>query len=441
MKWTPDNIPLAPRRYPFFYGWMILALGAIGFLMSSPGQTYGVSPFTDSLISALGLTRVQLSLAYMVGTIGSSLCLTHAGRAYDRFGARVIAPVSSVVLGLVLVLLSQCDRIAAGIAGTLNLAGSELPGFILLLLLFFALRFSGQGVLTMVSRNMMMKWFDRHRGLVTGISGMVIAPAFSATPAVLHALVERTGWRGAWLWLALLVGGAFTILALLFFRDNPEECGLRADGPLADKPLGSKSRPDHELKQYTLSEARHTYSFWVFAVGVALFGFYITGMSFHAASIFETAGMARSTGYLIFLYASFVSIALRPLVGFLCDRIPLKYLLMTLMTGVCISSLGLQALGEGPPMWVVIAGNGLAGATVGTLASVSWPRFYGRQNLGAISGFNMAITVFASAIGPWLFSQSQAIMGTYSLATTLTAAASGVILILAIRANNPQGGT
>jgi len=111
------------------------------------------------------------------------------------------------------------------------------------------------------------------------------------------------------------------------------------------------------------------------------------------------------------------------------------------MTGVCISSLGLQALGEGPPMWVVIAGNGLAGATVGTLASVSWPRFYGRQNLGAISGFNMAITVFASAIGPWLFSQSQAIMGTYSLATTLTAAASGVILILAIRANNPQGGT
>ncbi len=113
MKWTFDHIPLAPRRYPFFYGWLILPLGAIGFLMSSPGQTYGVSPFTDSLIAALGLTRVQLSLAYMIGTIGSSLCLTHAGRAYDRFGTRVVAPASSLLLGTVLVLLSQRDRIAA----------------------------------------------------------------------------------------------------------------------------------------------------------------------------------------------------------------------------------------------------------------------------------------------------------------------------------------
>jgi len=438
MKWSPDNIPLAPRRYPFFYGWLILVLSAIGFLMSSPGQTYGVSPFTDSLIAALGLTRVQLSLAYMVGTIGSSLCLTHAGRAYDRFGARAVAPAASIVLGLVLVILSQCDRIAAGITNGLGLASAQLPGFVLLLLLFFALRFSGQGVLTMVSKNMMMKWFDRHRGLVSGISGMVIAPAFSATPALLHALVEKAGWRGAWLWLALLIGVVFTLVALLLFRDNPEDCGLRADGPLADKPLGSKSRPDHELRQYTLAEARRTYSFWVFAIGIALFGFYITGMSFHAASIFETAGVERSRGYLIFLYASFVSIALRPFVGWLCDRIPLKYILMALMAGICTSTLGLRVLREGLPMWTVIAGNGLMGATVGTMSSVTWPNFYGRSHLGAISGFNMAITVFASAIGPWLFSQSQAISGNYSLTITGTTIATVILLLLAIRADNPQ---
>jgi OFA family oxalate/formate antiporter-like MFS transporter len=438
MKWNLDHIPLAPRRYPFFYGWLILPLGAIGFLMSTPGQTYGVSPFTDSLIAALGLTRVQLSLAYMIGTIGSSLCLTRAGRAYDRFGARVVAPASALMLGIVLVLLSQCDRIAAAVTTTLRLSDTTLPGFIILILLFFGLRFSGQGVLTMVSRNMMMKWFDRHRGLVTGLSGMVIAPAFSATPAVLHILVERVGWRGAWLWLALLIGGAFTLLALLLFRDNPEACGLKADGPLADKPLGTKSRPNHELKQYTLAEARSTYSFWVFSLGVALFGFYVTGMSFHAASIFKMAELEQSTGYMIFLYASFVSILLRPLVGWLCDRIPLKYLLMALMTGIFISTLGLCVLREGLPMWTVIVGNGLAGATLGTLASVTWPNFYGRQHLGAISGFSMAITVFGSAIAPWLFSQCHAISGTYTPAITATAVAAALCLLLSIRANNPQ---
>ncbi len=414
-------------------------MGAIGFLMSSPGQTYGVSPFTDSLMAALGLTRVQLSVAYMFGTISSSLCLTYAGRLYDRHGARIVAPAASLILGMVLVLLSQCDRIAHGATGLLRLKDGPAVGFVILLLLFFVLRFSGQGVLTMVSSNMTMKWFDRHRGLVTGLSGMVIAPAFSATPALLNALVEGVGWRGAWLWLAAIIGVAFTIVALLFFRDNPEACGLKPDGPLADKALGS-SRPEAEgeRKQYRLAEARRSYGFWIFAVGLALFAFYITGMSFHAASIFEAAGMDRSAGYMIFLYASIVSVVLRPLVGWLCDRIPLKFLLMAMLTGIIISALGMRVLREGLPMWTVVVGNGICGATLGTLASVTWPNFYGRRHLGAISGFSMAITVFASAIGPWLFSQAKAVSGSYAPATTSTAATAAIFILLATRANPPS---
>jgi len=440
MKLNFDSIPLAPRRYPFFYGWMILPLGAIGFLMSSPGQTYGVSPFTDSLMSALGLTRVQLSLAYMFGTISSSFCLTYAGRAYDRFGARAVAPAASFMLGTVLVLLSQCDRIAGGATSMLPFKEGPVAAFAILLLLFFALRFSGQGVLTMVSNNMTMKWFDRHRGLVTGLKGMVVAPAFSATPALMNSLVEHLGWRGAWLWLAAIIGGAFTIVALLFFRDNPEACGLKPDGPLADKELGSRRRPaaESERRQYTLPEARRTFSFWVFAAGLALFAFYITGMSFHAASIFDGAGMSRESGYMIFLYASIVSVVLRPLVGWLSDRIPLKFLLMTMLTGVIVSALGLRVLNEGLTVWIVVAGNGLCGATLGTIASVTWPNFYGRRHLGAISGFNMAITVFASAIGPWLFSQAQAATNSYAPTITGVAVIGAIILVLTTRADAPD---
>lgn len=439
MKRPCDSIPLAPRRYPFFYGWFILVLSAFGFLMSAPGQTYGVSPFIDSLLTALDLTRVQLSLAYMFGTIGSSLCLTYAGRVYDRFGARVVAPVSSLILGLVLVLLSQCDRIASTVGGFLGVENSPAVGFVVVMFLFFVLRFSGQGVLTMVSRNMMMKWFDRHRGLVTGLTGMVVAPAFSASPAVLNALVVRTGWRGAWLWLALLIGGVFTLVALLFYRDNPEACGLEPDGPLAGKALGSRRpRPDHERRQYTLAEVRRSYSFWIFAGGIALFGFYITGMSFHAASLFEGAGMERGAGYMIFLYASVVSVLLRPLVGWLCDRIPLKFLLMAMLIGVGISALGLRVLGQGASIWGVVVGNGLCGATLGTLAAVTWPNFYGRRHLGAISGFSMAITVFASAIGPWLFSQCEAMSGSYAPAITGVAIAAGILILFSIRADSPR---
>ena len=165
------------------------------------------------------------------------------------------------------------------------------------------------------------------------------------------------------------------------------------------------------------------------------------GVSPFTDSLIAALGLTRvqlSLAYMIFLYASIVSIVLRPVVGWLCDRIPLKYLLMTQLAGICISALGLRVLHEGLPMWIVIVGNGLTGATLGTMASVTWPNFYGRSNLGAISGFNMAITVFASAIGPWLFSQCQAAPGSYSLAITGTAIAAAVCLLLAFRGDNPQ---
>lgn len=448
MRWNPDSFPLAPRRYPFFYGWFVLVLGSVGFLMSAPGQTYGVSPFTDALIRTLGLTRSQLSLAYMFGTIGSSLCLTGAGRVYDRFGARVVAPAASTLLGLILVLLSQCDRIARGVAQCLGSANLQVVGFVIVLLLFFALRFSGQGVLTMVSNNMRVKWFDRYRGLVIGLSGMVVASAFSSAPAVLNALVEAYGWRGAWLRMAFVVGGAFSAVAVLFFRDNPEACGLQPDGPLArrgtrrnDDAAGAPEagRAAHR-RQFTLAEARRTYSFWVFAAGLGLFAFYITGMSFHAASIFKEAGIERSNGYMVFFYASIISVVLRPFVGWLCDHIPLKYLLMALMIGIFVSTMGLRAFGEGWPMWTVVVGNGLAGATLGSLVSVTWPNLFGREHLGAISGFNMSITVFASAIAPWLFSQSLAWSGNYGWAINGCAIAAVLSFLCAIRADNPQRG-
>ena len=65
------SVPFEPARFPFFYGWILLGSGTIGLLMSAPGQTVGVSVFTDSLIEALGLTRSLLSLGYLVGTLAS----------------------------------------------------------------------------------------------------------------------------------------------------------------------------------------------------------------------------------------------------------------------------------------------------------------------------------------------------------------------------------
>src|SRR6056297_1584401 len=211
IKAASDNIPFNPAKIPFFYGWVILFAATVGVLVSAPGQTMGVSTFTDYLIDAIGVNRNQISTAYMIGTIGSSFVLTWAGRQYDKFGARWTAMAASLLLAFVLVLLSQSDRLIEIIVSDSEstiFAGVAIAS---MTFFFFMLRFSGQGVLTMVSRNMLMKWFEARRGLVNGISSVFIAIGFSLAPLTFDGIIQTTSWRMAWLMMAVAIGIFFTL--------------------------------------------------------------------------------------------------------------------------------------------------------------------------------------------------------------------------------------
>ena len=88
---TGDRWPFDPTRVPFYYGWVVLVVGSIGVLASVPGQTAGVSVFTDELTATTGLTRLQLSIVDLIGTGASGFLLPRAGRALDQYGSRRVA--------------------------------------------------------------------------------------------------------------------------------------------------------------------------------------------------------------------------------------------------------------------------------------------------------------------------------------------------------------
>ena len=69
---------------PIFYGWVVLAVGTLGVIMTSPGQTYAVSIFIEHFIEDLGLSRTMVSTLYSLGTVTGSLALPLIGRAIDR---------------------------------------------------------------------------------------------------------------------------------------------------------------------------------------------------------------------------------------------------------------------------------------------------------------------------------------------------------------------
>ncbi len=410
------NKPFPPSKIPFFYGWVILAAGTIGILMSIPGQTMGVSVFTENLLSDLLINRNHLSLAYLVGTLTSGLMITRAGKLYDKHGARVMAFVAGVMLGLMLVYLTRVDRLADALSNWSWLS-PVLATFILLSIGFWGIRFFGQGLLTMVSRNMVMKWFNRRRGLANAVLGIFSALGFSVAPKILSQIIDRLEWRGAWIFLAILVGVIFAIFVLLIFRDNPEDCGLEADGPMKERKSRQRppSLPDHD---FTLKEARNTLAFWAFTLALSLSALYISGLTFHVVSVFESSGLTRELG--------------------LGDVIRLKFALILYVAGLLISSFGLTLLGDQPiAYFLIIAGNGIVWGLYTVLIGVTWPRFYGLKNLGAISGFSLSWTVIGSALGPYMFSLSIEMTGSYDLVGWICLGISAVLFLFSFKANNP----
>jgi len=428
--------PFDPSKLPFFYGWIILAAGTLGMLMSVPGQTVGVSAFTEYLLQDLQIDRNNLSLAYLFGTLGSGLMITRAGKLYDRYGARIMAFIAGVMLGIMLLYLTRVDVITEVLSGP-GFFSPVLVTFLLLAVGFWGIRFFGQGMLTMVSRNMVMKWFDKRRGMANAVLGIFTAFGFSLAPQIFSQIIDSLEWRGAWVALALAVGVVFAIFVLLVFRDNPASCGLRPDGRLSARQQRKRppSLPDHD---FTLKEARSTLAFWAFTLALALSSLYVTGLTFHVVSIFEAGGMDESRALGIFLPTSFIAMSIQFGFSYLSDFVKLKYLLMLFVAGMLISATGLLTLGDaGPGYLLLIGGNGIVWGLYAVLIGVTWPRFFGLKHLGAISGFSLSWTVIGSALGPYLFSLSYKYFDGYGPVAWLCLGIAALLLLLSFRAENP----
>lgn len=433
LKTTP--FPFRVNKFPFFYGWIILIAGTIGVIMSIPGQTMGVSVFTDYLIDALEIERTNLSLAYLIGTVISGFMITRAGKYYDKYGARVLAMGSGFMLGIMVIGITKIDVLINGISSLFSNINHEIIAIGFLILGFWGIRFFGQGVLTMVSRNMVMKWFEKRRGLANAIMGVFVSFGFSYAPRLFNTLIDHSGWRGAWIEIGLFVGIVFVIFALLFFRDNAIDCGLTMDGKFKSKKV-HKTKLGHN-KAFTLKQAKRKYSFWIFNLSIALNALFVTALTFNVVSIFGEAGFDRETAISIFLPASFIAVSFNFVGGWISDFIKLKYLLMVNMFGIILAGFALIQLDSlKVAYFLLIAGNGIMSGLFSVINTVTWPRFFGIKNLGAISGYAMSWTVIASAFGPFLFSLSLKYQGSYTLGIVFCMLVAATLFLLAFRANN-----
>ena len=434
MKRPLADIPFAPRRCGFFYGWVIVAASTLAVFASIPGQTIGVGVFTDSLLEALDMSRENLSLAYMFGTLASGLLIPLAGTILDRIGVRVMAVIASLGLGLSMLALSQCDRITTSI----GVAGAAM---IVMTPIFLLMRFFGQGNLTMVARVAIGKWFNHRRGLATAIMGLFTTFAFSGGAFLINWVIDMYKWRQTCWILAGVIGIGMSLIAWLFFRDNPEQCGLVMDGIDDRQWLAAQEKQVPETKiEFTRRQALKKWAFWAFSLGLACYGLVITGISFHRTAIGEEMARTNKETLNVFIAISFVGVATRFAASWLADRtkLKLKWLLLVMMAAQILGTVGMLIFASNTGWGMTALGYGITGGIWGIIFSVALPRFFGREHLGAISGLTMSICVLASAVGPWLFSRGQSITGDYRTVIALCMLIPAAIILMAIRAENPQ---
>ena len=425
------NFPFSPLRFPFFYGWCIVIFTTLGMIASIPGQTMGVGVYTDFLIQNSHLTRMQISMAYMTGTILSSLLLPLAGRYYDLVGGRIMIVFAGIGMGISLLLFAESLTIihlVHSLLPNISILTSEL---LVITVIFLLLRQFGQGIMAMVSRNTLAKWFERRRGMVSGISGIFVAFSFSGAPLFMNIIIEDYGYSGSMILMAIIFGFGMAFIGWLFFRDKPEDCGLLMDGDKITSLDTTNLFPEPEI---TLKEALRTYNFWIFCLGLCSAAVIVTGFTFHISSIGALAGLSRMEAYGLFLPMSVISVISHFIAGWSSDRMPLKYLLMILLAGLAVGSLGILNLESFWFRLMLIIGFGVQGGIWGCLTIVAWPRFYGRKHLGAISGAFMGAQVFASAIGPPVFGLSESLNGDYSSAAWISVTLNLLLLLGTVRA-------
>ncbi len=389
----------------------------------------GVSVFTDHIMAALQISRVSVSTAYMIGTLTSSLIIPFAGIFLDRRGVRVTGALAALGLSLSLFFLASSPSISNQLSNFLPIPSIAIT-FAVVTLGFLGIRFFGQGVIAIVSRTMLAKWFSSRRGIAVGFMGLITAFGFSYAPRPLQSLITRFGWTGALYTEILLLLAIFLPLVLLFFRSDPESCGMVVEQGLPKRISKQKPLVQDTLKNYTAVEARRQLRFWIMMITLGFWTFFSTAFTFHVVSIFHEVGVSAEKAVQIFLPISFISVAAQFISSYLSDRISLKWLFLGFNIAIMLATVALLGLGSRIGDLILLIAYGAASGLFSMLSVVAWPKLYGRTHLGAISGFAMSIIVAGSAIGPWVFSLVYTISGSYKPLGVMGAVACLILFII-----------
>lgn len=354
----------------YYYGWVIVALGCCTMLLVQ-GAFSSSGVLLTALSQEYGWSRATTSLPFSLALIGYAATALLAGYLFDRYGPRRMFPLGALGLGLGLIASAQATE-----PWHLCLSWGLLVGQ------------SVNCIGFVPHLAQMALWFQRRRGLA---SGLVLSGASLGTLLLIPGmqyLVNQYGWRTAYTLLGLLVMACLVPLNALFQRHRPADLGLSADGETAP-PLCTAGQVHEPTAPWTLQRALATPSFWYLFLMVACIGWlsnvtnvhqiaHIVGQGFPsllAASIVGAMGLMRAASSTVW--------------GSLADRFGREGI-YSVGTVLCLLGIACMALlSSTSPVWLLYAyalASGIGFGVHGAIESTATADIFHGPHLGAILG-------------------------------------------------------
>ena len=351
--------------------WLFLLAGFLLTFTSSYGQTYFISIFAGEIKADFGLSDGQWGGIYTIGTTMSAVVMIWAGVLTDRFRVRVLA------MGVMVALAAAC------VAMAVNTSALLLIGVV------FALRLTGQGMMSQLGSVAMVRWFEATRGKALSLSSMGFAAGQAVLPVVFVALFAVADWRNLWLLAAGIVIMTLPLIqALLRQERTPQSMAEQA------QVAGMEGR---HWKRGEMLRSGLFFLMVPMVIGPAAWG---TALFFQQVHLTEVKGWDLVAFVALMPVYTAASVATTFLSGWAIDRfgvsriVPLQMLPFAISFAMLAYADTIFAAGIG--LMIFGVGQGL----MATATSTFWAEYFGSRHIGSIKSVIAAVMVFGSAIGP-----------------------------------------
>jgi predicted MFS family arabinose efflux permease len=356
-------------RYP---GWGVLAAAFTGVMVSfAPIVPYTFSLFLDPLHAAFGWKREAMGGAFALAAITVALVSPLIGILLDRF------PPRRTILPGILVF-------AVGLAALSRLT----PNIVQLYATFFVIGLVANATAQFAYTRTILTWFTTHRGMALALLLTGSGVGSILIPPLTEWMIQRHGWRSAFLLLGGIAILGFPLTAFLV-RNRPEASIVHAE-----------HRADAGV---TVAAALRTAAFWILAFITILSAFSENGLVTNLASILTQHGVLAASAALALSVRGGAGIIGRLGVGFAIDRVSPERIQSLVLALAAAGTLILAFAGSA---WAALLGAAVLGVGLGSEADVGpylLARYFGRRHFSVLYGLTWTAYAIGGGTGPlWI---------------------------------------